>query len=173
MSERAAAVGGTLEIEPTPNGGTTVLAHIPISTPSRIGRSRDAAPPGAGPDAEGLSTVSTDSSGVALSSLRARLQELQQAVAARDEFVATVAHELRNPVAPLMFQLRLAIDKSEQMASTGEPLPVDWVQSAASANRTTSASIARNARPPPGCVTAVNRAYRPPTGVHESRTDGP
>ena len=42
MSERAAAVGGTLEIEPTPNGGTTVLAHIPISTPSHIGRSRDA-----------------------------------------------------------------------------------------------------------------------------------
>ena len=50
-------------------------------------------------------------------------------MAARDEFVATVAHELRNPVAPLMFQLRLAIDKSEQIASTGEPLPAEWVQS--------------------------------------------
>ena len=39
------------------------------------------------------------------------LQELQQAVAARDEFITTVAHELRNPIAPLTFQLRLAIGK--------------------------------------------------------------
>ena len=30
MRERAAAVGGTLDIEPTPGGGTTVLARIPI-----------------------------------------------------------------------------------------------------------------------------------------------
>ena len=132
MSERAAAVGGTLEIEPTPNGGTTVLAHIPISTPSRIAHSRDApssTPVSAGSPTEEPLAVSTDSSGAALSSLRARLQELQHAVAARDEFVATVAHELRNPVAPLMFQLRLAIDKSEQITSTGAPLPAEWVQS--------------------------------------------
>jgi signal transduction histidine kinase len=54
---------------------------------------------------------------------------LQHAVAARDEFVATVAHELRNPVAPLMFQLRLAIEKSEHIAAAGEPLPAEWVQS--------------------------------------------
>ena len=32
MRERAAAVGGTMEIEPTPDGGTTVLACIPLST---------------------------------------------------------------------------------------------------------------------------------------------
>ncbi len=31
MRERAAAVGGTLEIEPTPDGGTTVLTRIPIA----------------------------------------------------------------------------------------------------------------------------------------------
>ena len=31
MRERALAVGGTLEIEPTPDGGTTVLACIPTS----------------------------------------------------------------------------------------------------------------------------------------------
>jgi PAS domain S-box-containing protein len=130
MSERAAAVGGTLEIEPTPNGGTTVLAHIPMAPPSHIERGRDAwaVSGSAGPHAEGLPD-STDTNGQSLSSLRARLQELQQAVAARDEFVATVAHELRNPVAPLMFQLRLAIEKSEQMAATGAPLPADWVQS--------------------------------------------
>ena len=64
-----------------------------------------------------------------LSSIRVRLQELQQAVAARDEFIATVAHELRNPIAPLMLQLRLAIEKSERLAADGEPMPVEWVQS--------------------------------------------
>ena len=66
--------------------------------------------------------------GVVLTSIRARLQELQHAVVARDEFIATVAHELRNPIAPLMFQLRLAIEKSEQMASSSETVPVEWVQ---------------------------------------------
>ena len=64
-----------------------------------------------------------------LTSMRARLQELQHAVASRDEFIATVAHELRNPVAPLMFQLRLAIEKAEHMAPAGEALPSEWVQS--------------------------------------------
>jgi PAS domain S-box-containing protein len=132
MSERAAAVGGTLEIEPTPNGGTTVLAHIPVATPVHIGRSRAAA---ASMDVSSAAstnpspTLPNESSGAVLLSLRARLQELQHAVAARDEFVATVAHELRNPVAPLMFQLRLAIERAEQIASAGEPLPAEWVQS--------------------------------------------
>ena len=70
-----------------------------------------------------------DTSGTVLTSMRARLQELQHAVAARDEFIATVAHELRNPVAPLMFQLRLAIEKAEHMAPTGGALPSEWVQS--------------------------------------------
>jgi len=60
---------------------------------------------------------------------RMRLQELQRAVGARDEFIATVAHELRNPISPLMFQVRLAINKTEQMASAGTPVSIEWVQS--------------------------------------------
>ena len=70
-----------------------------------------------------------ESSGAVLTAMRSRLQELQHAVGARDEFIATVAHELRNPVSPLMFQFRLAIEKTEQMAVTGEPVPSEWVQS--------------------------------------------
>jgi signal transduction histidine kinase len=58
-----------------------------------------------------------------------RLQELQQAVGARDEFIATVAHELRNPIAPLTFQVRLALNKTEQMAAAGRPVSVEWIQS--------------------------------------------
>ena len=131
MRERAAAVGGTLDIEPTPGGGTTVLARIPIVLPARLGRAHDQRSgdqPGGASSSDG-STAVADSNGTVLTSMRARLQELQHAVASRDEFIATVAHELRNPVAPLMFQLRLAIEKAEHMAPAGEALPSEWVQS--------------------------------------------
>jgi PAS domain S-box-containing protein len=131
MRERAAAVGGTLEFEPTPGGGTTLLAHIPVSMPSRVEGSAAVA----ADDDVALSTdpgatfVSTDTSGAMPDAMRARLQELHQAVTARDEFIATVAHELRNPVSPLMFQVRLAIEKSEQAAASGDLMPAAWVQS--------------------------------------------
>jgi PAS domain S-box-containing protein len=133
MRERAAAVGGTVEIEPTPDGGTTVLARIPMVMSLRTGSVHDAAfdAEGAisGSPATGLGAPASDSSGAVLNSIRTRLQELQRAVSARDEFIATVAHELRNPVAPLVFQVRLAIDKSERLASAGDVLPPEWVQS--------------------------------------------
>jgi signal transduction histidine kinase len=130
MRERAAAVGGTLEIEPTPGSGTTVLARIPISRPAHDRPEVSSTDQGAD-DRRSLVTVTTSSTtnDAALASIRARLQELHQAVAARDEFIATVAHELRNPIAPLTFQLRLALEKAEQMAAGGESVPVEWVQS--------------------------------------------
>ena len=123
-------MGGTVEIEPTPDGGTTVLACIPLSTLSHLDPSRLPSEQGLVTEIEDLRglTASSDSSSAVVSSIRVRLQELQQAVAARDEFIATVAHELRNPIAPLTFQLRLAIERSERLASAGEPMPVDWVQ---------------------------------------------
>jgi PAS domain S-box-containing protein len=131
MRERAAAVGGTLEIEPTPGGGTTVLARIPIVIPARINQAQDETADEHRDVAFSFdsSAAVADANGTVLTSMRARLQELQQAVASRDEFIATVAHELRNPVAPLMFQLRLAIEKTEHMAAAGGPLPSEWVQS--------------------------------------------
>src|SRR3954452_4511231 len=127
MQERAAAVGGTLEIEPTPDGGTTVLAHIPVSPPLALEEPDRLDHRAVGPNREAPFTAASNPT--VLTSLRARLLDLQHAVAARDEFIATVAHELRNPVAPLMFQLRLAIEKTEQLTSAKEPLPADWVQS--------------------------------------------
>lgn len=131
MKERAAAVGGTLELEPTPDGGTTVHAHIPISTSPRLGSQQELFYGIQPQDQTKASSPphDVDAPAALVNSIRARLQELQDAVVSRDEFIATVAHELRNPVAPLMFQVRLAIDKSEQIAATGEPLPTDWVQS--------------------------------------------
>jgi signal transduction histidine kinase len=129
MRERALAVGGTLELEPTPGGGTTVLACIPLtgvyreaqSTLSEQGGTPDA-PLASGDNPE----LSGDGAGVV--AIRKRLQELQRAVGARDEFIATVAHELRNPIAPLTFQVRLALNKTDQLAATGASVSVDWVQ---------------------------------------------
>jgi PAS domain S-box-containing protein len=128
MRERALAVGGTVELEPTPGGGTTVLACIPttsglmrLPTPGESPTGEPHAPP-ADPG------ESTDASGPAAATIRSRLQELQRAVAARDEFIATVAHELRNPIAPLAFQVRLALNKTDQLAAAGTPASVDWIQ---------------------------------------------
>jgi PAS domain S-box-containing protein len=126
MRERAAAVGGTFEIEPTPHGGTTVVAHIPIAmTLQGHGSPGDWRVDAGVPETPAAGAAGGDADG-AMNVLRSRLQKLQHAVAARDEFIATVAHELRNPVSPLIFQLRLAIEKIERTAFAGEPIPVDW-----------------------------------------------
>jgi PAS domain S-box-containing protein len=125
MQERAAAVGGTLELEPTPRGGTTVLASIPMVNTRRLA-ALAASPSQPQSDAGITSGTPTDA---VLVALRERLFELQNAVGARDEFIATVAHELRNPISPLVFQVRLALDKIERMASSGEAPKVEWMQS--------------------------------------------
>jgi PAS domain S-box-containing protein len=129
MRERARAVGGTLEIEPTPGGGTTVLATIPMTgsylkrthSPGESDESTDSQPETGDPG-------SVEQRGAPLNAIRARLQELQRAVGARDEFIATVAHELRNPIAPLTFQVRLALDKIERSAAAGVPVSIEWIQ---------------------------------------------
>jgi signal transduction histidine kinase len=127
MRERALAVGGTVELEPTPGGGTTVLACIPTTGSSRehlrrIGDVRDS------DLAHAERGESIEASESALTAIRTRLQELQRAVGARDEFIATVAHELRNPIAPLTFQVRLALNKAEQLAAAGRTVSVEWIQ---------------------------------------------
>ena len=131
MRERALAVGGTLELEPTPGGGTTVLACIPTTggyrEHLRSGRRRRRCQ-AARILAHADRGESIEASGSALTAIRTRLQELQRAVGARDEFIATVAHELRNPIAPLTFQVRLALNKAEQLAAAGTPVSVEWIQ---------------------------------------------
>ena len=59
---------------------------------------------------------------------RARIAELERQLAARDEFLATIAHELRNPLTPLLFQARVI---SARLASTSlsEPASPDWTLS--------------------------------------------
>lgn len=126
MRERALAVGGTIEVEPTPDGGTTVLASIPTG-----GQRRTSIPYPQGLMASSASEEATEVTGrgEGLADMRARLEELQRAVGARDEFIATVAHELRNPIAPLTFQVRLALNKTAQLVSQGTPVSAEWIQS--------------------------------------------
>ena len=45
-----------------------------------------------------------------------RIAELEEAVAARDQFVATVAHEMRNPMVPIV----LSVDRARRLADAGE-----------------------------------------------------
>jgi signal transduction histidine kinase len=40
------------------------------------------------------------------------VKELESALSARDEFIATVAHELRNPLSPLFFQVQMMLDQA-------------------------------------------------------------
>jgi signal transduction histidine kinase len=55
----------------------------------------------------------------------ARIAELERQLAARDEFLATISHELRNPLTPLLFQTRVI---AARLASdpTQPPSP-DWI----------------------------------------------
>ena len=130
MRERALAVGGTVELEPTPGGGTTVLASIPTAGGRRdhLRTAGDADDVRDSDSAHADRAEPIEANDAALTAIRTRLQELQRAVGARDEFIATVAHELRNPIAPLTFQVRLALNKAERLAAAGTPVSVEWIQ---------------------------------------------
>jgi PAS domain S-box-containing protein len=123
MRERATVVGGTFDIEPTAGGGTTVLARVPLYLTDQAASSDAAASPDS-PIALGDAPFDD----LSAAGLSGRAAQLQRAVAARDEFIATVAHELRNPIAPLMFQIRLSIDRAEQMDRSGEVVPAEWAR---------------------------------------------
>jgi PAS domain S-box-containing protein len=126
MRERAAVVGGSLDIETTTGGGTTVLARVPLYlTNATLPPDAVARPPSL-QDNGAIEERTGASSSIASRRVPNRVQELQRAVAARDEFIATVAHELRNPLAPLMFQVRLSMDKAAHMERAGEAVPAEW-----------------------------------------------
>jgi signal transduction histidine kinase len=129
MRERLALVGGGLDVEPTPGGGTTVLARVPLSLTDMAGDSDHAVVSGAAPVHAPIPIAQETTADATTPDVHDRLKELQRAVASRDDFIATVAHELRNPIAPLMFQVRLAIDKTEQMEATGTTLSAEWTAS--------------------------------------------
>jgi signal transduction histidine kinase len=54
-----------------------------------------------------------------------RIAELEAAVTARDQFIATIGHEMRNPMVPIV----LAVDRLRRFADAG-----DWARVAASLN---------------------------------------
>jgi signal transduction histidine kinase len=54
-----------------------------------------------------------------------RIAQLEEALAARDEFIATVGHELRNPLAPILLQIERLIEAPS--SSAAEPVP-EWMR---------------------------------------------
>lgn len=57
--------------------------------------------------------------------LRARVHALEQELRARDEFIIAAAHELRNPVSPLVLHVQRMLDQARGASS--EQLSARWV----------------------------------------------
>jgi signal transduction histidine kinase len=67
----------------------------------------------------GPTSVETPISVKPQESLRQRVAELEEALRARDEFIATIGHELKNPVTPVLLQVR-ALHSSVASAGSGQ-----------------------------------------------------
>lgn len=74
--------------------------------------------------------------------LAARIAELENELRARDDFLAIAAHELRNPMTPIVAGLELLLAKTRQMS---EPLPRDLLQSIERLERLVHAYVRRAA----------------------------
>src|SRR5688572_25770686 len=57
--------------------------------------------------------------------LEQRVRELERKVAAYDEFLSTLGHELRNPLSPIFLQAQYLLDISRQAA--GGTVASDWL----------------------------------------------
>jgi signal transduction histidine kinase len=87
----------------------------------------DAVAPVLGDTAPAAQTQSTDSA-LHDPAARIRITELERQLAARDEFIATIAHELRNPLTPLLFQTRVITSRLASPKSSDQATP-GWILS--------------------------------------------
>ena len=67
---------------------------------------------------------STETSRQGNDAAAARIADLERQLAARDEFLATISHELRNPLTPLLFQTRVIA--ARLAADPTQPPSPDW-----------------------------------------------
>jgi signal transduction histidine kinase len=72
--------------------------------------------------------------------LRARIAELEEALRARDDFLAVAAHELRNPMTPIGAQIELLLAKARRKPET---LPAGTVQGLERLERSVDAYVRR------------------------------
>jgi len=63
----------------------------------------------------------SDAAASELADLRRQVEELRQAVRARDDFIAIAAHELRNPMAPILGVAELALTTARKAKGTCPP----------------------------------------------------
>ncbi|HTV20708.1 MAG TPA: HAMP domain-containing sensor histidine kinase [Polyangiaceae bacterium] len=75
--------------------------------------------------ADGSATAATNGADADRTALERRVQELTRALALSDEFLSTLGHELRNPLAPIYMQAQYLLDAVRQ----GEPkaLSSEWM----------------------------------------------
>jgi signal transduction histidine kinase len=114
MRERIEALGGSFAIESHPGTGTMVLWRVPLAPPGTstelaAGTDKSAVPP-AGQPLPKSSTTETSKEWIHASRplaqiLLGRLAEAEEAVRARDDFLAIVGHQLRSPMNALSLQL--------------------------------------------------------------------
>src|SRR6195952_185889 len=65
--------------------------------------------------------VGADTAAAELAELRQQVAQLRDAVRARDDFIAIAAHELRNPMTPIMGVAELALKAARDAESTCPP----------------------------------------------------
>src|SRR3978361_1113552 len=65
--------------------------------------------------------VGADTAAAELAKLRQQVAQLRDAVRARDDFIAIAAHELRNPMTPIMGVAELALKAARDAESTWPP----------------------------------------------------
>jgi signal transduction histidine kinase len=58
--------------------------------------------------------------------LEHQVATLQQAVLARDEFIAMLGHELRNPLSPIYLQVQVLLEQIRR--HRGEPIEASWLE---------------------------------------------
>jgi PAS domain S-box-containing protein len=114
MQERIEALGGSFAIESHPGAGTTVLWRVPLeshgsSTELADAPNKTAAVPAGQPSPKSSATETckewSDPTRPLAQILLGRLAEAEEAVRARDDFLAIVGHHLRSPMNALSLQL--------------------------------------------------------------------
>ncbi len=74
---------------------------------------------------EGQSAPSSSGQRSTRLAMQERIEELEQAVQARDEFLSTLGHELRNPLSPIFMQAQYLLSVVRQPQN--RPIAADWL----------------------------------------------
>jgi signal transduction histidine kinase len=129
LSDARAALSGGLDGATHPERGRTASALAAVERAEAALRAAGAGTERTAEPGEAPSRVEPKSRGEAqdhLAALEARIGELSREVALHNEFLSTLGHELRNPLAPLFMQAQYLLDAVRH----GDPkaLSREWLE---------------------------------------------